>query len=136
MGEALASPGMRHAAAVQISTLLFYQSIPEVSSPRSLDLHKHQSFCQDVDSTFSVGAKATLSIQFISKVSDSPGSFSLSQSLIQPLLTIISLEERREGKGREIVIQHQLKSEMRQQSFPSAVFLLTPSFTILKTAQF
>lgn len=59
-GEALASPGMREAAAEQISLLLFYQSIPKVSSPGSAALHKHQSFCQDVGSTSNAGAEATL----------------------------------------------------------------------------
>ena len=59
-GEALASPGMREAAAEQISLLLFYQSIPKISSSGSAALHKHQSFCQDVGSTSSAGAEATL----------------------------------------------------------------------------
>lgn len=43
--EALKSPGMRQAAALQISLLIFYQSISKVSSPGSLVLHEHQSFC-------------------------------------------------------------------------------------------
>lgn len=59
MGKALASPGTSQVAALQIALLLFYQSTPVVSSPESLALHKHQSFCQEVGSTFSVGIEAT-----------------------------------------------------------------------------
>lgn len=58
MGEVLQSPRMRQAAAVQISLLLFDQSIPGV--PGAGSLHKHQSFCQDAGSTFNGGAEATL----------------------------------------------------------------------------
>ena len=53
-----------------------------------------------------------------------PGSFSLSHSVpngFVTLLIILSLEERKERKRS--LIRHQLKSEIRQQSFPSAVFL-------------
>lgn len=75
------------------------------------------------------------SIQLLSKTSDSPCSFSLSHWVSNmafvTLLIILSLEERRR-EGKRNVKRHQLKSETRQQSSPSAVFLLTPSFTVLK----
>lgn len=130
----MASPGMRQAAAAQISMLLVYQSIPKVSSSQSLDLHNHQSFCQDVDSTFSTEAVASLFSCSAKPQTCHVFSLLAIESLIWPLspcFLFFSWEERgREGKRN--VKRHQLKSETRQQSSPSAVFLLTPSFTVLK----
>lgn len=60
MGKIWQESEMKQAAAVQISLLLLYQSISEVSSAGSPPLHKHQSSCQDIASTMKVGADATL----------------------------------------------------------------------------
>lgn len=119
--EALASPGMRQAAAEQISLLLFYQSIPKVPSPGSSALHKYQLFCQDVGLISNAGAEATL-LGPSSKLQPYQAHSLLA---IQPLMALSPCLSfflwRKEEKGN--LRRCQLKSETRQQSFPTAVFL-------------
>ena len=129
----MARLGMRQAAAVQIFLPLFYQSIPKISSAGSLALHKHQSFCQDVGSTLNGGAEATLFSPSAKPQTHHAPSLLAILSLRRPCHPAChSFFGRKKKRREENLRRHQLKSETRQQSSPSAVFLLTPSFTLLK----
>lgn len=110
-GGSLRSPKMRQAAVVQMSLLLFDQSVHEVSGAGSL--HKHQSFCQDAGSTFNGGAEATLFGPSAKPQAHHAPSLLASQSLRGPLSPYLSffLGRKEEGKGN--LVRRQLKSEMR-----------------------
>lgn len=99
----------------------------KVSSPGSLILHKHQSFCWDVGSAFAVGAEATLFGLSAKLQTHHVPSLLAIQSLRWSLSPRLSFFLWRREEGKRNLIRHHLKSETRQQSPPSAMFLLTPS---------